>query len=400
MIREGVAAALQACGHEVVDLGLVSTPVLQHAIHRLGAGGGVSIGASHNAAPWNALKFFGPDGAYLTTGEAGELLDIYHLHKFDYRDWTAVGSLREDHTALEHYLDDLAAVYPLDRLRSLRVVVDCCNGTSSRILERMNERFGTQFILINAAPQDRDFAHEPAISAATVSLQLAPLVKPLQAAAGFLFDADSDRVALATEHGHPVTEEMILPLLADHVLPRGPGKIVITNLSTTGLTEVIAQRHRGSVVRVPVGRQAAADALSMYRPDQIALAGEGSGAIMLPQFRFVYDGIASMLAVLEMSLERDAPVSQLLSSYPRYSMLKGQVPLSSPRIPLLLMSLQEQFQDGHPNAVDGLRVEWPDRWFHVRVSQTEPVIRVICEAQGDAPVALFDQLMEAVRSYA
>ena len=107
-----------------------------------------------------------------------------------------------------------------------------------------------------------------------------------------------------TEDGTPVSEEMVLPLLADYLLPRGPGKLVITNLSTTALLEEIAARHGGKVVRVPVGRQAAIDALASYRPEQIALAGEGTGAVMMPQFRFVYDGIASMLAVLSMMRER------------------------------------------------------------------------------------------------
>ena len=176
------------------------------------------------------------------------------------------------------------------------MVVDCCNGTSSLILRRVNERFGSSFILINEKIEGVAFAHEPSTTRDTVGLQLAPLMRPLQADAGFLFDVDSDRVALAAEDGTAVSEEMVLPLLADYLLPRGPGKRVITNLSTTALLEDIAARHGGKVVRVPVGRQAAIDALSSYRPEQIALAGEGTGAVMMPHFRFVYDGIASMLA--------------------------------------------------------------------------------------------------------
>src|ERR1700716_3358346 len=114
MLREGVIAGLVACGHEVVDLGMVSTPVIQHAIRRTNAAGGVSIGASHNDADWNALKFFGAQGTYLSTAEAGELLDIYHLKKFRFCDWQQVGSLRTDTAAVDRYLDELAAVYDLD----------------------------------------------------------------------------------------------------------------------------------------------------------------------------------------------------------------------------------------------------------------------------------------------
>ena len=300
---------------------------------------------------------------------------------------------------MDAYLDELAGAFDFDRLKRFRVLVDCCNGTSSLILRRLNERFGFQFILINARTDGVSFAHEPATSEGMVALQLAPLVRPVSADAGFLFDIDSDRVSMATEQGVPVSEEIMLPLLADYLLPKGPGRLIITNLSTTALLEEVAARHGAEVVRVPVGRQAAMDALSAYRSDQIALAGEGTGAVMMPRFRFVYDGIASMLAVLSMMDERGQTLSQILAGYPAYCILKGQVPLVSQRIPALLMHLQRRFQDGQISVVDGLRVAWPGRWFHVRVSQTEAILRIICEQRGQAPTALFQSLMEQVRDF-
>lgn len=400
MLREGVIAGVTACGHDVVDLGIVSTPVIQNAIRRLDAAGGISIGASHNAVEWNALKFLGPRGTYLSTAEASELLDIYHLRKFAFAEWNGIGKSRAEPGALDPYLDDLAAAFDFSALRRRKVVVDCCNGTSSLILRRMNERFGFQFILINEQTEGVWFAHEPATTRSTIALQLAPLIRPLGAEAGFLFDADSDRVAIATDEGVPVSEEMVLPLLADYLLAKGGGKLIITNLSTTALTEEVAGRHGGKVVRVPVGRQAAMDALARYRPEQIAVAGEGTGAVMMPQFRFIYDGIASMLAILALMGERGRPLSQIIADYPRYSICKGQVPLAPQRMPALFVDLQERYSDGRADSSDGLRVDWPERWFHVRVSQTEPIVRVICEQRGDPPAELFESLMDQVRSYA
>ena len=400
MIRQGVIASLIACGHQVIDLGLVSTPVIQHEIRRIGAQGGISIGASHNSAEWNALKFFGANGTYLSTAEASELLDIYHLKKFAFVPHPDLGTVRFEADALDAYLDRLAGEYDFEALRGKRVVVDCTNGTSSLILRRLNERFGFQFILINERIEGDRFAHEPITNQRTVSLQLAPLIKPLDAEAGFLFDVDSDRLAIATEQGRPVSEEMILPLLADHLLPRGPGKLVITNLSSTALTEEVAARHGGRVIRVPVGRAAAMDALATYPPEEIAVAGEGTGAVMMPQFRFIYDGIASMLAILTMIHERQQPLSDIVAGYPRYSMLKGQVPLVSPKVPELFMELEETYGEGQLSALDGVRVDWPEKWFHVRVSQTESVVRVICEQRGSEPKALFDELMDRVRRLA
>jgi len=398
MIREGVVAALLACGHDVIDLGIVSTPVVQHSIQRLDAAGGIAISASHNTIDWNALRFFGPSGIYLNTAESGELLDIYHLHRFRFEEWNKLGKLTVSADAIDAYLDELAQVFDLERLRPLRVVVDCCNGTSALILRRMNERFGCGFILINERVDGRTVAHTPNTSASIVELQLGPLMQPLQADAGFLFDMDADRVALADEHGRGVSEELVLPMLADHLLPQSEGKLIIANLSSTALLEDVAARHGGRVLRVPVGRQAAIDALSTYRPEQIALAGEGTGAVMMPQFRFVYDGIASMLAILTMIRDRGQTVSQILSGYPRHHILKAEVPLTSPNIPALLMELQELFPDGTMDRSDGLRISWPDRWFHVRVSQTEPIIRVIAEQRDAEPRELFETLLDRVRS--
>jgi phosphomannomutase len=400
MLREGVVAALLACGKDVVDLGIAPSPVIQHTIRRLDAAGGISIGASHNAAEWNALKFFGRNAIYLSTAEANELLDIYHLRKFSFVEWNQLGTLLADDQSLDPYLDELAAVFDFEALRKFRVVVDCCSGTSSLILRRINQRFGFQFILINEKMRGVAFAHEPATNKDMVALQLAPLMQPLGADAGFLFDADSDRVAFATEDGAAISEEMVLPMLADYLLPRVDGKLVITNVSTTALVDEVAASHGGEVVRAAVGRQAAIDALSTYRPEQIALAGEGTGAIMMPQFRFVYDGIASMLALLSMMRERGRKLSEIVAAYPKYSILKGQVPLVTHRIPALLASLRERYADGHPSVVDGLRVDWPGRWFHVRVSQTEPVVRIICEQRGEAPRELYETLIELVRSFA
>ena len=329
-----------------------------------------------------------------------ELLDIYHTKRFNFAPHDKLGKSTQREDSIDLYLQELAAAYDFPELHRFRVVVDCCNGTSAPLLRRLNQDFGFQFILINERMEGARFAHEPSTNARTVGLQLAPLVLPLEADAGFLFDVDSDRVALATDLGEPVSEELILPLLADHHLPASHGKLVITNLSSTSLLEEVAARRGGTVIRVPVGRQAAMDALATYRPEQIAMAGEGTGAVMLAGFRFIYDGIASMLSILTMMADRQQKLSSILASYPRYSMRKGEVRVASPRIPSLLMELQHEHSDGVATTADGLRIDWPGRWFHIRVSQTEPVVRVICEQRGDPPSEMFEHLMDRVRRLA
>ncbi len=133
MIREGLLSGLLACGHDVIDLGIAPTPVIQHSIRRRDAAGGVSIGASHNSAEWNALKFLGRDGTYLSTAEASELLDIYHLKKFSFVEWNHLGGVSRETHAIDRYLDDLAASYDFDALRKFRVLVDCYPATAPRL---------------------------------------------------------------------------------------------------------------------------------------------------------------------------------------------------------------------------------------------------------------------------
>ncbi|MCP5118463.1 MAG: hypothetical protein GY953_47230, partial [bacterium] len=256
---------------------------------------------------------------------------------------TGIGNLREEEDSIEHYVSELAEHYDFAALRRFKLLIDCCSGTSSLILRRIEKRFRLNLILINEPLNGVKFAHEPATTRATVNQQLAPLVAPLGADAGFLFDVDSDRIAFAAETGEAVSEEMVLPLLADFLLPRTEGNLVITNLSTTALLEEVAQKHHGRVLRVPVGRQAAIDALTSYRHDMVALAGEGTGAVMMPQFRFVYDGIASMLAILTMMADRGQKLSDILASYPKYSMIKAQLPLVSARVPRLLSQLRDEY---------------------------------------------------------
>ncbi len=400
MLREGIVASLLASGRDVIDLGLASTPVLQHAIQRSNAAGGISIGASHNSAEWNALKFFGPNGTYLSSGEASELLDIYHLRKFEFRDWTQVGKLREDQDSLEKYIDDLERVFGANVLDGMRIVADCSSGLSSVILKRLKERHPADITMINAAMESKAFAHTPNTNARTVGLQLAPVVQAIGADLGVLFDMDSDRIAVCCGDGEVVSEELILPLLAQYQLKRQPGRMIITNLSTTSLVEVVAERHGGTVLRVPVGRQHAMDALSMYPAEKIAVAGEGTGAVMLPEFRFVYDGIASLLALVGHLKQEKCSLKEMLAGLPRYDMRKIEVALDAKRIPEMMTKLEDEWAAAKLDTQDGLRVDFEDGWFHVRVSNTEPVVRLIVEMRKGSAGQLVSKLLDTVRSYA
>ena len=400
MLREGIVASLLASGRDVIDLGLASTPVLQHAIQRMNAAGGISIGASHNNAEWNALKFLGSNGTYLSNGEASELLDIYHLRKFDFKDWTQVGRLHFDEEAIEFYIGELERVFEVRDLVGLKIVADCSSGLSSLILKRLKERHPLDITMINATLESKAFAHTPNTNARTVGLQLAPVVQAMGGDLGVLFDMDSDRIAVCCGDGEVVSEEMILPLLAEYQLKRQPGRMVITNLSTTSVVDDVAAKYNAKVLRVPVGRQHAMDALSMYPAEGIAIAGEGTGAVMLPEFRFVYDGIASLFALGSHLKKENASLKRVLAKMPRYDMRKVEVKLEAKRIPELMTHLEDHWSGSQMDTQDGLRVDIEHGWFHVRVSNTEPVVRVIAEMREGSVEGLMAKLLDTVRSYA
>lgn len=349
MLREGVVAALLASGRDVVDLGMVPTPVLQHAIQRLGAAGGISIGA---------LTFLGPNGAYLSSGEASELLDLYHLRKFDFKDWTQMGCQHANDEAIDCYVDVLEQVFDIHALAGVRIAADCSGGLSGLILKRLRDRY----------PLDLTFGPS---SSADLAVR---------------FGVDSDRIALGCD-------EMVLPLLAEYQLQRHPGRMVITNLSTSMMVDDVAARYGATVLRVPVGRQHAMDALSMYPAERIAVAGEGTGAVMLPEFRFVYDGVASMLALA-------THLKQQRFELPSYDMRKAAVPLETRRVPALMAALEQEWRSARLDMRDGLRADFEEGWFHVRVSNTEPVVRVIAEVRKGSAEGLVAQLTDMVRRYA
>ncbi len=400
MLREGIVASLLASGRDVIDLGLASTPVLQHAIQRMNAAGGISIGASHNNAEWNALKFLGSNGTYLSNGEASELLDIYHLRKFEFKDWTQVGRLHFDDEAIEAYINDLERVFNVRDLEGLKIVADCSSGLSSLILKRLKERHPIDITMINATLESKAFAHTPNTNARTVGLQLSPVVQAIGGDLGVLFDMDSDRIAVCCGDGEVVSEEMILPLLAEYQLKRQPGRMVITNLSTTSVVDDVAAKYSAKVLRVPVGRQHAMDALSMYPAEGIAIAGEGTGAVMLPEFRFVYDGIASLFALASHLKKEKSSLKRVLAKMPHYDMRKVEVKLEAKRIPELMTHLEDHWSGSRMDTQDGLRVDIENGWFHVRVSNTEPVVRVIAEMREGSVENLMAKLLDTVRSYA
>jgi phosphomannomutase len=372
-------AGLLASGCEVVDLGVCPTPSMQLAVPRLGAQGGISITAGHNPAPWNALKFVRADGLYLNEMQAEELLDIFHQGEFEKVTWDRIRTSIATGDAVGHHIDALRRPFDIDaiRWRRLKVAVDCCNGACAVLVPRWLEQLGCEVLAINddtAAP----FPHDPEPRIETMA-QVRALVKAGRADIGFVHDADGERLGIVDEKGSPLSEELTLAL-ATAIALAGKSGPVVTNISTTRLIDRIAEGHGASVIRTPVGQAYISEAILEHGA---VIGGEGNGSVAVPAVHASHDSAAAIGLLLDHMARSGMPVSAMVADLPRLAMLKQKVPME----PNLIFSALQDFREtvlGVPDAsvdlTDGVKVEWPDGWVHVRASNTESLIRIIAEA--------------------
>ena len=394
MLRAAVAAGLMSTGCEVIDIGVCSTPLLSFAVRELGCSGGIAITGSHNDARWNALKFLGPDGPLLNPAKGEELLDIYHASSFAAAALTRAPAPMVEPNFEPRYLEHLLSSLDLDpiRARGFRVALDFCNGVCAGIAAEFLTKLGCTLVPVNAEATG-DFAHAPAPAPANMG-ELARRTLESKADLGAAFNIDGDRVAFVQEKGIPLSEEYTLPLAALSRLARRPGTVV-TNLSTSRMIESLAHRCGQSVTRTAVGESYVMD---RGLEEGAVLAGEGSGGVAALPVSMTFDALLTLGMVLETMATSSASLAELVGQLPVFAMRKGEIPC----LPDQAYRTLEYFRlchDGRsPDCTDGVRVEWADAWLHVRVSNTEPLVRVIVEAESEGRAgSLFAEAMELAR---
>lgn len=379
MVRAAVLSGLLAAGCEVLDLDVCPTPSLQLAVPWLGAEGGISITAGHNPEPWNALKFVRADGLYLNAAQADELLDLYHQAEFAKATWERIRTKVERVDAVAHHLETLARAFDVEaiRARRLSVAVDCCNSSCSLLSPRWLEALGCDVLAVNDDPA-APFPHAPEPGGRGMA-QLRAVVLAGRAHVGFAHDADGERLGLVTETGEMLSEEMTLAVAAEIVLRREVGAVV-TNVSTSMSIERVAARHGANVLRTPVGQAYVSEA--MVEAGAV-VGGEGSGGVVIPRVQWTHDSAAAVGLILEHVALTGEPVSALAAAVPRFAMLKHNLAVEPDRIHSLLQRMRDELEREKLDydETDGIKVSWPDGWAHVRVSNTESMIRVIAEAE-------------------
>ncbi len=376
LLRHAVAAGLLATGCEVHDLGVAPTPTFGLAGRRLEARGGVQITASHNAAPWNGLKLFGADGTVLTPDAGRAIKELFDARSFRWASWDGLGSLQECRKALDWHRDRVLELVDVVRIRArqLRTFLDANGGAGGPLGRALLEAFQCRPVC-HACHADGVFLHEPEPVAANLE-EVCPLVPQNDAAIGFVLDPDADRLALIDETGRYIGEELTLALAVLFRLGRERGPVVV-NMSTSRVVEDIAQRFGCPCHRAAVGE---ANVVLKMREVGAVIGGEGNGGVIDPRVGGVRDPFIGMGLILNLMADTGRTLSQLVAELPAYTIVKDKDTVDPARLPALFAALRQRWPEAGVNTLDGLRLDWADRWVHVRASNTEPIIRVIAEA--------------------
>src|SRR2546426_5418499 len=379
MVRAAVIAGLLAAGCEVIDLDVCPTPSLQLAVTGVKADGGIAITAGHNPSQWNALKFVRSDGLYLNPMQAEELLDIFHQGEFAKATWDRIQPAIQHQDAIEHHVELLKNAFDVQgvKTRRLKVAVDCCNGACSQLIPRWFQELGCEVLAINDDPR-APFPHRPEPNPETMA-QLSAVVKAGHADIGFAHDADGERLGIVTELGQPLSEELTLALAARIRLEQNPGTLV-TNISTTSAIDQIAALHGGKVVRTQVGQTYISEGMIEYNA---ILGGEGSGGVTVPELHLTHDSAAAVGLILEGLARMGKRVSEVVQELPRLFMLKHNLSVEPNRLYSVLQNFRMAIEREKLayDLTDGIRVDLPQGWIHVRASNTESMIRIIVEAE-------------------
>ncbi|MCB1070626.1 MAG: hypothetical protein KDL31_09730 [Kiritimatiellae bacterium] len=381
MLHAATLASLAGCGCEVLDLGVCPTPVAQFAVGLYEAAGAIAISGGHHGMGWNAITLVGSDGALLEPEGGESVLDVFHAGDFLRRETPMLGSARETADYIAPYMKALGETVDTAAIRAanLTVLIDPLAGAGCAFLEEFASVLGFRLVAINAQPSG--YLPREAEPRPRSAQHLASFIRHVKGDAGFVLNSDMSRMSLVTDEGEPISEELTLPLIANHVLARTPG-IVVTNICTTRTLDEVAAHHGCDVSKSAVGQ---AYVVAGVKNELAVIGGEGSGSMVLPSFTKAFDGFLMMALVLEAMAKSAVSLGELLRRLPRFHIVKRRIPCEArrayPVLDQLTRESDEWREGGEVSTLDGIRVDWGTGWLHVRASHTEQVIRVISEDQ-------------------
>ena len=399
MVRNVVVGTLMGMGYDVIDIGYATTPTTELAVRMSGADGGIIITASHNPRQWNALKLLNREGEFLTAADGAEVLRLAEKEGFNYAEVDKLGSCTIDDTYNKRHIDAVLNLKLVDieaiKKRKFRVCADTINSVGGIILPDLFRSLGVEFEILNGECTG-DFAHNPE----PLEKNLHGIMDKMKQGGfdlGIVVDPDVDRLAFICEDGTMFGEEYTLVSVADYVLSHTPGNTV-SNLSSTRALRDVTKQHGGQYTAAAVGE---VNVTTKMKEVGAVIGGEGNGGVIYPESHYGRDALVGIALFLSSLAQKGCTVSELRSTFPNYQIAKNRIDLTPETdVDAILVKVKEMFANDNSatvNDIDGVKIDFPDRWVHLRKSNTEPTIRVHSEAPTmDLADDLGKRLMQVV----
>ena len=380
MVEQLVCGTLMGMGFDVVNIGLASTPTTEMAVTFEQAAGGIILTASHNPKQWNALKLLNSKGEFLNDKEGKEVLAIAEKEDFVFAEVDQLGTLIHKDEYTQRHIEAVLAL-PLVDVEAIRkadftVAVDCVNSVGGIAIPALLDALGVHKIVkLNCTP-DGHFPHNPEPLPQHLT-EISNCLKQGGVDVGFVVDPDVDRLAIICENGEMFGEEYTLVSVADYVLDQTPGNTV-SNMSSTRALRDVTLRHAGSYKASAVGE---VNVVTAMKETNAVIGGEGNGGVIYPELHYGRDALVGIALFLTQLAKKQCTVSELRASYPNYFISKNRIDLT-PQIDVdaILIAMKGLYKQFETNDADGLKIDFPQGWVHLRKSNTEPIIRVYSEA--------------------
>ena len=380
MVRDVVCGTLMGMGCDVIDLGLASTPTTEIAVTGEGAAGGIIITASHNPWQWNALKLLNARGEFLSAADGDEVLRLSESEDFDYADVQTLGRYAHDDTYDDKHIEMVASLPLVDvaaiKDAGFRIAVDCVNSVGGIIIPKLLRRLGVEVVDELFCEPTGVFGHTPEPLEKNLGDIMAFMAQGGHDLA-FVVDPDVDRLVMICEDGTMFGEEYTLVSVADYVLSCTPGN-TCSNLSSTRALRDVTERHGSRYEAAAVGE---VNVVAKMKECGAVIGGEGNGGVIYPAAHYGRDALVGIALFLTMLAKRGMTMTELRRTYPQYFMAKDKVQLRPDAdIDAMLARVKAHYSDATITDIDGIKVDFPDRWVQVRRSNTEPIIRIYTEA--------------------
>lgn len=376
MLAEALCVGLTAAGRDVIGADVAATPTTGVLVRLLRAAGGIQISASHNPSQYNGLKLFSAEGRVIPEAAGNRVIARFRNQQPLSPAHDQVGSVGQCDDTIGHHLSLITATVDGKRIRGQRfkVLLDSNHGAGSLLGRKLLEELGCTVALLGEQP-DGQFEHPPEPTAENTAGVVSAVVEG-GCDVGFCQDPDADRLAVIDRSGRYLGEEYTLAICVEHRLgaERGP---IVTNCSTSRMTQDIAQMHNVPFFRSAVGEANVVDAMLKHGA---LLGGEGNGGVIDPRVGLVRDSFVGMALILDAMALRRLSVGRLADELPRYEIVKTKISLARQQIPAAFAAVERRFHDARVDRLDGLRLDWPGKWLLVRASNTEPIVRAVAEA--------------------